>query len=175
MLLFIALIIKGIIIYYSYKNLNPRWNVVSYLASDIIIIFIAHLLVTINYWIKKRSLRLFNDFIVFVILIVYIVDIFTIFVFQSRVAIIDAFALGSNWSSWFDWVIKMWVSLFIITWFLTFFLVQSKMKFFGKSSRNMIIAFSICSFLYAIFYAIIIFFNILIYYNHNFFSFITKI
>jgi hypothetical protein len=34
------------------------------------------------------------------------------------------------------------------------------MKFFGKSSKNMIIAFSICSFLYAIFYGIIIMFNI---------------
>ena len=164
MLLFIALIIKGVIIYFSYKNLNPRWNIISYLASDIIIIFIAHLLVTINYWIKKRSLRLFNDFIIFIILIVYIVDIFTIFVFHSRVAIIDAFALGSNWSSWFDWIIKMWVSLFMITWFITFFLVQSKMKFLGKSSKNMVIAFSICSFLYAIFYGIIIFFNINI--NH---------
>ena len=164
MLLFIALIIKGVIIYFSYKNLNPRWNIISYLASDIIIIFIAHLLVTINYWIKKRSLRLFNDFIIFIILIVYIVDIFTIFVFHSRVAIIDAFALGSNWSSWFDWIIKMRVSLFMITWFITFFLVQSKMKFLGKSSKNMVIAFSICSFLYAIFYGIIIFFNINI--NH---------
>jgi len=160
MLLFIALVIKGIIIYFSYKNLNPWWNIISYLASDIIIIFMAHLLVTINYWIKKRSLRLFNDIIIFIILILYIVDIFTIFVFHSRVAIIDAFALGSNWSSWFDWIIKTWVSLFMITWFTTFFLVQSKMKFFGKSSKNMIIAFSICSFLYAIFYGIIIMFNI---------------
>jgi hypothetical protein len=38
------------------------------------------------------------------------------------------------------------------------------MKFLGKSSKNMVIAFSICSFLYAIFYGIIIFFNINI--NH---------
>ena len=71
------------IIYFSYKNLNPRENVVSYMASDIIILFFAHLLITINYWIKKRKLRLINDFIVFIILLAYIVDTFTIFMFHT--------------------------------------------------------------------------------------------
>ena len=54
MLLFITLFIKLGIIYFSYKNLNPRENVISYLASDIPMIFFAHLLIVINYWIKKE-------------------------------------------------------------------------------------------------------------------------
>ena len=104
-LLFIALIVKWVIIYFSYKNLNPRENVISYLASDIVVVFFAHLLITINYRIKKRKLRLINDIIVFVILLLYIVDMFTIFIFHSRVAVVDIFALWSNGSSWFNWII----------------------------------------------------------------------
>jgi hypothetical protein len=63
------------------------------MASDIIILFFAHLLITINYWIKKRKYRLIIDAIVFMILLAYIVDMFTIFMFHSRVAIVEAFAL----------------------------------------------------------------------------------
>lgn len=159
MLLFIAFIIKWVIIYFSYKNLNPRENVVSYMASDIIILFFAHLLVTINYWIKKRKYRLIIDSIVAVILLVYVVDMFTIFMFHSRVAIVEAFALWSNGSSWFDWVIELWISIFIITGILVFFLVQSKLVKSKKPSRNMLIFFSICSVIYALFYATIIFSN----------------
>ena len=169
-LLFIAFIIKWIIIYFSYKNLNPRENVVSYMASDIIIIFFVHLLITINYWIKKRKFRLFNDFIVFVILLAYIVDMFTIFMFHGRVAIVEVFALWSNGSSWFDWIIRLWTFIFIITWFLVFFLVQSRFVKSKKPSKNMLIFFSVCSVIYALFYVVIIVSNKKINYVENVFS-----
>ncbi len=159
-LLLIAVFVKWIIIYFSYKNLNPLENVVSYLASDLIVIFIAHFLIILNYWIKKRERRLFNDILVFIILLLYVIDMFTIFVFHSRISIIDAFVLWSNWSSWFNWIIRLWIFVFIITWFITFLLVQSKMKFLKKSWKNMVIVFSICSFIYALFYIIIMLFKI---------------
>ncbi len=155
-LLFIALIAKLIIVYFSYKNLNPRENVISYLASDIPIIFFAHLLIIINYWIKKRKYRLINDIIVIIILLLYIIDVFTIFVFHSRVSLVDIFALWSSGSSWFNWIIRRWILLLVSAWFATFFLVQAKMKFLRKSSKNMIVIFSAFSFIYAIFYVIII-------------------
>ena len=91
--MFVALITKLVIVYFSYKNLNPRENVISYLASDIPVIFFAHLLIIINYWVKKRKYRLINDVIVFTVLLLYIIDVFTIFVFHSRVSLVDIFAL----------------------------------------------------------------------------------
>ncbi len=155
-LLFIALITKLVIVYLSYKNQDPRENVVSYLMSDIPVIFFAHLLIIINYWIKKRKFRLINDIIVFVVLLLYVVDMFTIFVFHSRVPLVDIFALWSNGSSWFDWIISWWVLVLLLAWFATFFLVQLKMKFLSKSSKNMVIIFSVFSFIYAIFYVVIL-------------------
>ena len=158
-LLFVALITKWVIIYFSYKNLNPRENVISYLSSDIIIIFLAHLLIIINYWIKNRKLRLINDAIVFAILVLYVIDMFTIFIFHSRVALVDVFMLWSNGSSWFNWIVRLWITIFIVTWLITFFLVQSKMKFLKKSWKNMLVVFSICSFIYAIFYTVVVMSN----------------
>ena len=158
-LLFVALIIKWVIIYFSYKNLNPRENVISYLSSDIVIIFLAHLLIIINYWIKNRKLRLINDVIVFAILVLYVIDMFTIFIFHSRVALVDVFMLWSNGSSWFNWIVRLRITIFIVTWLITFFLVQSKMKFLKKSWKNMLVVFSICSFIYAIFYTVVVMSN----------------
>ncbi len=158
-LLFVALITKLVIVYFSYKNLNPRENVISYLASDIPVIFFAHLLIIINYWVKKRKYRLINDVIVFTVLLLYIIDVFTIFIFHSRVSLVDIFALWSNGSSWFNWIIRLWVIVLILVWLIMFFLVQAKMKFLKKSGKNMLIAFSIFSFIYALFYAIIIISN----------------
>ncbi len=154
-LLFLALIIKWVIIYFSYKNLNPRENVISYLASDIPIIFFAHLIIIINYWIRKRKYRIINDVIVLAILLLYIIDVFTIFIFHSRVSLVDIFALWSNGSSWFNWIIRRRVLILVFVWIVTFFLVQAKMKFLRKSSKNMIIIFSVISFIYAIFYAVV--------------------
>ena len=154
--MFIALIVKWIIIYISNDNLDPRESVISYLASDIPVIFFAHLLIMINYWIKKPKWRLVNDIIVFAILLLYVVDMFTIFIFHSRVALSDIFILWSSWSSGFDWIIKWWLFILIFVSLVIFFLVQSKMKFLKKDSKNMIIVFSIISFVYALFYAVII-------------------
>ena len=158
-LLFVALITKLVIVYFSYKNLNPRENVISYLASDIPVIFFAHLLIIINYWVKKRKYRLINDVIVFTVLLLYIIDVFTIFVFHSRVSLVDIFALWSNGSSWFNWIIRLWIIVLILVWLITFFLVQTKMKFLKKSGKNMLIVFSVFSFIYALFYAILIISN----------------
>lgn len=170
MLLFVALILKWFIIYFSYKNLDPRENVISFLASDIVVVFIAHLLITINFWIKKRSLRLINDFIVFFILVIFIADIFTIFVFQSRVSVIDAVTLWSNWSSWFSWIVRLWMSVFIITWLVTFFLVQTKMPKSDKIWKNMVVFFSICTIFYAFFYISLIILNVKRYQVENIIS-----
>ena len=155
-LLLLALIIKWVIIYFSYENLNPRENVISYLASDIPIIFLSHLLIIINYWIKSRVFRLINDTIVFAVLLLYIIDMFTILTFHSRVALVDIFMLWSSGSSWFDWIIGKWLLIFITVSFFTFFLVQSKTKIFKKSGKNMIVSFSIFTFIYALFYAVIL-------------------
>ena len=167
MLLMLAMILKWFIIYFSYKNLNPWENVISYLASDIIILFIAHLLITINYWIKKRKFRLLNDFIVLILLLLYVVDMFTIFVFHSRVSVMETFALWSNWSSGFGWIIRLWVSVFIIVWILVFLLFQTKLSKTSKTWKNMIIIFSICSFIYALFYITIMVSDLNINYVEN--------
>lgn len=167
MLFFVALIVKWVIIYISYKNLNPWENVISYLASDIIILFIAQLLITINYWIKKRKFRIFNNIIVFILLLLYVVDMFTIFVFHSRVSVMEAFALWSNWSLGFDWIVKLWIFTFVILWILFFLLLQTKLAKFQKSWKNMLITFSLCSLVYAIFYIVLIFSNININYVEN--------
>ena len=159
-LLFIALVVKWIVIYISYKNLNPRENIVSYLASDIIIIFFAHLLVVINYWIKNRKFRLINDFIVFLILIIFLVDIFTIHFFQSRVSVIDAFKFWSNGSSGFSWVIYMWIWAIIIIWIVAFLWIQKLKVVKGQDKKKALIFFSICSILYTLFYVYTLLSNI---------------
>jgi len=94
--------------------------------------------------------------IVFSVLLLYVIDIFTIFIFHSRVSILDVFSLWSNGSSWFNWIIRLRTIVFIVTWFATFLLVQAKMKFLKKSWKNMLIIFSACSFIYALFYTFIV-------------------
>ena len=167
MLLFIALLVKCAIIYFSYKNLNPRENVISYLVSDIIILFFCHLLTTVNYWIKKRWIRLINDIIILIILLLYIIDLFTIFVFHSRVAIIDVFALWSNGSSGFDWMIRRRIFIIVLTGIIVFLLVQSKIVGLKKSWKNTLLVFSGCTVVYAIFLCIIAYSNININYVDN--------
>ena len=169
-LLFIALIVKWVVIYVSYDNLDPWENVISYLASDIPVIFISHLLIMMNYWIRNRNLRLINDIIVLAVLLIYIADVFTIFVFHSRVALVDMFVLWSSWSSWFGWVVNLWLSIFIVSSLVIFFFVQTKMKFLKKSWKNMVVCFSILSFLYALFYAIILITRFNFDYVENIFS-----
>ena len=166
-LLFLALIIKWFIIYFSYKNLNPWQNIASYLASDIILIFFVQLLIMVNFWFKKRYWRLVIDVIVLIILLLYVVDMFTIFIFHSRVPILDIFALWSNWSSWFNWIIRLWISIFIIVGIIVFLLLQTKTITSKHTWKNMLVLFSVFSMTYVIFYWIIIFSNIKINYIDN--------
>ena len=98
------------------------------------------------------------------LLLVYVVDMFTIFVFHSRVSVMEAFALWSNGSAGFDWIIRLWISVFVITCILVFLLLQTKFSRFQKSWRNMLITFSLSSMIYWAFYLFIIFSNINI--NH---------
>ena len=110
---------------------------------------------------------MFNNFIVFALLVLYVIDMFTIFVFHSRVSIMEALALWSNWSSGFDWIIKLWVLIFIIVWLLVFLLIQTKLSKFQKEWKNMLIMFSLSSVVYAIFYGFLVFSNINVNYVEN--------
>lgn len=152
---FIAFIIKIFVVYLSNKHLDPVKSCLSYISSDVIILFLAHLLVTINSWIKQRWLRLFNDFIVFTLLIVYCIDIFVIFFFQSRVSISDAIVLWSNWSVWFSWAVKVWTFVFLIIGIISFIFLQTRKRRKDWESSKITIVFSICSVLYALFYIIL--------------------
>ena len=174
-LLFVSLAIKLVIIYFSHKNINPRENVLSYLASDIIIVFVAHLLIVINYLIKKRGLRLINNLIVFVILVVFLVDIFTIYFFQSRVSIVDAFKFWSNGSSWFSWVVDIRMGTILIVWVLAFLWIQTLNKKRWHEKKKVLIFFSSCCICYSLFYAYILANNINIESMDNIFTInITK-
>ncbi len=114
----IAFIIKIFVIYLSYRHLDPIKSCLSYISSDIIILFLAQLLITVNSRIKIRWWRLLNDAIVLILLIIYCVDIFVIFFFQSRVSISEAFTLWSNGSVGFAWAVRNRTLIFLIIWFL---------------------------------------------------------
>lgn len=157
---FIALIIKWIIIYISFKNLNPLENIISYIANDIIIIFFTQLLILSNYWIKKRNWRLINNFIVLIILIIFIIDMFTIYFFQSRVPIIDIFALVKNWSSWFSREVFLRILSIILVWIVIFLWIQKLNKNKWNEKKKLIIIFSVCIIIYSLFYMILLIFNV---------------
>ena len=167
---FIAFIIKIFVVYLSNKHLDPVKSCLSYISSDVIILFLAHLLVTINSWIKQRWLRLFNDFIVFTLLVVYCIDIFVIFFFQSRVSISDAIVLWSNGSVWFSWAVKVWTFVFLIIGIISFIFVQTRKRRKDWESSKITIVFSICSVLYALFYIILPFCGKNIEYTDNILS-----
>ena len=165
--LFVAFFIKLWIVYFSYKNLDPIKSCISYACSDIFVIFLAQLLITFNSRIKQRRLRVFNDIIVFIILLVYSIDIFTIFFFQSRVSIMEAMTLWSNWSSWFSWAVKLWISVFLVIWFIAFLLSQTKYRKQKNYWKRITLFFSISSILYAAFYTVILCFHIDVDYVDN--------
>ena len=166
----VAFVVKIFVIYLSYKHLDPIQSCLSYISSDVIILFFTHLLITINSRIKTRWLRLFNDIIVLVLLIVYCIDIFIIFFFQSRISISEAFMLWSNWSVGFAGAVRARTLIFLVVGFLAFFLVQSKKRNIKWEWKKMTIIFSVCSILYAIFYIILSFSNINIEYVDNILS-----
>jgi len=169
LIMFFAVIflIKILVVYFSYKNLDSLKGCVSYIASDILILFFVQFLVTINSRIKRRNLRLFNDLIVSVVLIVYSIDIFTIFFFQSRVSIMDAMALWSNWSLWFASAVKLWVWIFIVIGIVTFFLSQRIYHKDRNYWKIFTLFFSICSVVYASFYFWIVYNKVDIDYIEN--------
>ena len=132
----VAFVVKIVIVYFSNKHLDYFNACLSYIASDIIILFLVQLLITINWWIKIRQLRLFNDIIVFVLLVVYCVDIFIIFFFQSRASVSDAFTLWGSWSVGFAWAVRIRILVFLIVGCVSFFLVQSKKDDFQTSQNK---------------------------------------
>ena len=166
----IAFIIKIFVIYLSYKHLDPIKSCLSYISSDIIILFLSQLLVTVNSRIKIRWWRLLNDVIVFILLIIYCVDIFVIFFFQSRVSISEAFALWSNGSVGFAWAVRNRIIIFLIIWFLSFLLAQTRKIKKNWEWKKMTLAFSVCSILYAAFYIMLSFFNTNVEYVDNILS-----
>lgn len=163
----VVFLIKILVVYFSYKNLDSLRGCVSYIASDILILFFVQFLVTINSRIKRRNLRLFNDLIVSVVLIVYSIDIFTIFFFQSRVSIMDAMALWSNWSLWFASAVKLWVWIFVVIGIVTFFLSQRIYHKDRNYWKIFTLFFSICSVVYASFYFWIVYNKVDIDYIEN--------
>ena len=163
----IAFFVKIWVVYISYKHLDPVKTCISYICSDILILFIAQLLITINSWIKKRKYRLICDLIVIVMLLIYTIDIFTIFFFQSRVSILDALTLWSNWSSWFAWAVRLWIFIFLTIWIVTFLFIQNKKQNQKDYWKKMTLIFSICSIFYAFIYTSILCFNANIDYVDN--------
>ena len=166
----IAFIVKIIVVYSSNKHLDPINSCVSYISSDIIILFLVHLLITINYWIKTRKFRLFNDSLVFILLIIYCVDIFVIFFFQSRASIFEAFMLWSSWSVCFAGAVRTRTLIFLLIGILSFAFVQTKKRNKKWEIKRMTIIFSTCSVFYAIFYLILSFVNPNIEYVDNIIS-----
>ena len=148
----VAFVVKILVIYFSYKHLDPIEACLSYISSDIIILFLVHLLITINSRIKFRRYRLVNDIIVLSLLIVYCIDIFIIFFFQSRVSISEAFTIWSSWSVGFAWTVRIRTTIFLVVGLLAFLLVQSRKVSKNWEWKKMTIIFSACSILYAIFY-----------------------
>ena len=169
-LFFMAFLIKIWIIYFSYKHLDPIKNCLSYMYSDIIVLFLVQLLITINSWIKLRWLRLFNDIIVFCLLVIYCVDIFTIYFFQSRVSLMDAWSIWSNWSLGFDKAVWIRIITFVVIWIISFISVQLVKQKYDNAGKNMTVIFSIFSVIYAILYSVLIIYKIDIDYIENIIS-----
>ena len=157
-LLFIAFIIKLVIVYVSYKNLNPWENVLSYIVSDIIILLFVQLLVIMNYWIDNRKFRFVNDLIIFIILVIFLIDMFTIYFFQSRVPIFDIFVLWSNWSSWFLDKVFLRAFVAILLWIASFLWIQNINS--ENKKKTIIIISSAFFMVYALFYINILIFNV---------------
>lgn len=141
-LFIIAIIAKTIVIYLSYRNLNPILNCVSYFVSDIFILLIFFCFIAINTWIKKRQNRIINNVIMLFILIFFCIDIFSISLFQSRVSIQDFFMFAvwswswSNVKHYYNWAIVYLITLLFV-FFVVFLLIQkikikNNKQFFSK-------------------------------------------
>ncbi len=162
-----ALVIKCVVVYVSYKNLNPWGTILSYFLSDLAVIFLWLWLVTLNHWIKKRKLRLIWDVIIFLLLVIFCIDIFTIAFFQSRVTIPEIFGLVSNWSSWFLWPALISIIVFIVLWISLFFIVQRWNKKTTNKNVFLTIMFSVFVFCYLIVYIPVKIFDIDVEFSDN--------
>ena len=166
----IVFIIKIWIVYFSNKNLDPIKSCLSTISSDIIVLFIVQFLITVNSFIKNRFLRFCNDIIVFIILLIYCIDIFTIFFFQSRVSVREAYIMWNNWTSWFSIVAIICILLFIIIWIMSIILVKLMAWKRESLRKRMLLILSVVSLCYADFYGMLVLFNIDIYYVENIFG-----
>ena len=166
----IVFVIKTWIVYFSNKNLDPIKSCLSSVSTDIIVLFIVQFIITINFFVKTRILRLFNNIIVFIMLLIYCIDIFTIFFFQSRVSVREAYIMWNNWSTGFSMVATVWILSFIIIWIMSIIFVN----LIGWKEKNlkkkMVLILSIVSLCYADFYGTLIIFNINTYYVENIFG-----
>lgn len=167
MFFWVAFLVKIVVVYFSYKNLDPIKTCLSYICSDILVLFFVGFLITINSWIKKRRLRLINDIVVFLILLIYSVDIFTIFFFQSRVSLTDAMTIWSNWSVWFAWAVRLWVAIFLLVWMAAFLLSQTRYRKYKNYWKKITLFFSVSSILCAVFYIGILCYNVDVDYVDN--------
>ena len=161
MILFMmAFILKWIIIYRSYKNSNPWDAIVSTAIWDIFILFVVHFCFTMNFWIKNRKYRMISNVIIWLIFVLFVADMFTISFFNTRLMILDLFAMGSNWSAGFWSLILMWVMVIVLIGILTFLLMQRDKSLSKYNKKRMTIVFSIGTLSYAILYVVFMYLNI---------------
>lgn len=103
---FIALIIKQVCTYITYKNLN-YWSdfYINSFFTDAIIVLIIFWIIILNQYTKNRIIKTFNNLICFVIFIIFCIDTFTIYFLQSRVSIFEAFSYVNNWWNGFTSIV----------------------------------------------------------------------
>jgi len=166
----IAFTVKIWIVYFSNKNLDSVKICLSYISSDIIVLFVVQLIITINSFLKNRILRLFNNVIVLIILLVYCVDIFTIFFFQSRVSIMEAYMVWNNWTSGFLLEALVSIGLFIIILVISIVLSKSMSSEDKCMTKKMLLILSVFLLCYADFYRILATFGVGTYYVENIFD-----
>ena len=162
-LFIIAFIVKWIIVFYSHLNSDPRENVLSYAVWDIFILFIVHLLLTINFWINGRGFRMINNIIIFLIFVLFVADIFAISFFHTRLMVVDMIALWSDGSSGFGSIIALWVSVIVIVWIIIFLLMQKSAVSKKYKKMRMTLLFSISTMMYALVYIMLMIMNINVY------------
>ena len=104
------------------------------------------------------------------ILMAYCVDIFVIYFFQSRVSILEAVSIWSNWSSWFARTIRVWIAIFFLIWIISFVIAQKIRVPWSNKGKAMTILFSASSIFYAMFYIILNLFGVSIDYVDNILS-----
>ena len=150
----IVMVIKTIIIYYSYKHLDPASNVISYLASDIVVLVIIQILVIVNSLIKRKY-RIIIDILIFLILVLFCIDIFTIFFFQSRVTVLAMLMIWGNGWSGFGRIVSVWLFIALVIFYLVFLFIKSIESNKQNHTKQIILFSSTCFVCYSLFYTFI--------------------